>query len=142
MGQYFYVMNLDKKEFLHPHHFNDGLKLLEFGLSGCGIMSALAILLRQSSEGGGGDMNRDSPLIGSWAGDRIAIVGDYDESGLFTKADEGACGWTNISQKVLLVLLDDSYVANIFKGYLKEDWSLFKSNASQEVLNKLKGDKK
>lgn len=86
-------------------------------------------------------MNGESSIIGSWAGDRIAIIGDYDESGLFTEANEEN-GWTNISQKILLVLLDDSYVKHSFKEILKEDWSLFKSNASQEVLDKLKGDKK
>ena len=31
MGQYFKVLNLDKKEYLHPHCCGDGLKLMEFG---------------------------------------------------------------------------------------------------------------
>lgn len=33
MGQYYMVMNLAKKEYLHPHHFGDGLKLMEFAMS-------------------------------------------------------------------------------------------------------------
>lgn len=38
MGQYHYVVNLDKKQYLRPHRFGDGLKLLEFGSSGQGTM--------------------------------------------------------------------------------------------------------
>lgn len=43
MGQYYYVINVTKKEYLHPHKFFDGLKLLEFGCS--------------SNGRGGGDLN-------------------------------------------------------------------------------------
>ncbi len=32
MGQYYYIVNIDKHEYLHPHKFNDGLKLLEAGV--------------------------------------------------------------------------------------------------------------
>ena len=31
MGQYYVIANLDKKEFLNPHKFGDGVKLMEFG---------------------------------------------------------------------------------------------------------------
>jgi hypothetical protein len=83
MGQYHYVANLDKKQYLHPHRFDDGLKLMEFGASPGGTMTALAILLaEQSKDGGrgGGDIRHDAEgLVGSWSGDRIAIVGDYAE---------------------------------------------------------------
>ena len=77
MGQYYYVSNLDKQEFLHPHKLGDGLKLLEFGCSADGTMTALALLLADGNGRGGGDHPSDSPLIGSWAGDRIVIAGDY-----------------------------------------------------------------
>jgi hypothetical protein len=88
MGQYFYVLNLDKKEYLHPHKFGDGLKLMEFGCSSMGTMTALALLLRKSTESGGGDYQGDNALVSSWACDRIAIVGDYDDSGLYDIAEK------------------------------------------------------
>jgi len=84
MGQYHYIVNLDRKEFIHPHHLGDGLKLMEFGNGAGGTMTALAILLAASNGRGGGDLHVDAShpavgRIGSWAGDRIAIVGDYAE---------------------------------------------------------------
>lgn len=79
MGQYHYVVNLDKRQYLHPHCFGDGLKLMEFGCSRDGTMTALAVLLAEQNGRGGGDINSQDPLVGSWAGDRIAIVGDYAE---------------------------------------------------------------
>jgi len=90
MGQYHYVCNLDRKEFLHPHRMGDGFKLLEFGCSGDGVMTGLAILLVTSNGRGGGDLSLDADrrgeliaeyVVGRWAGDRIAIIGDYHEPG-------------------------------------------------------------
>jgi hypothetical protein len=86
MGQYFKIFNMDKKLVLNPRELGDGLKFLELALSGGGVMAGLAFLLRQSTERGGGDTDIDDPLVGSWAGDRVAIVGDYDASGIY--ADE------------------------------------------------------
>jgi len=42
--------------------------------------------LRKSNETGGGDIRDDYPTAGRWAGDRIVVVGDYDESGLYDLA--------------------------------------------------------
>jgi hypothetical protein len=107
MGQYFLVVNLTKKEFIHPHKFGDGLKLLEFGCSADGTMTALTLLLRQSSEGGGGDYSGDNPKVGSWAGDKIVIVGDYDDSKLFEKADKS---FKDVSEEILEAFKDDAYL--------------------------------
>jgi hypothetical protein len=79
MGQYHYVVNADKRQFLMPHRLGDGLKLMEFGNSAGGVMTGLAILLAVSNGRGGGDLRFESEVIGSWGGDRIAIVGDYAE---------------------------------------------------------------
>lgn len=80
MGQYHKTVNLDKREFINPHKLGDGLKLLEqCGWSPGGTNDALHLLLACSSGRGGGDFQSDSPLIGSWAGDRIAVIGDYAE---------------------------------------------------------------
>lgn len=99
MGQYHYVVNLDKKQYLHPHRFGDGLKLMEFGDSRGGTMTALAILLAEQSAGGGrggGDMRHDAEgLVGAWSGDRIAIVGDYAERG------DGKGGWDDDNNQPL-----------------------------------------
>lgn len=83
MGQYYLIANIDKEEYLYSHIFGDGLKLLEFGLSGEGMMAGLAILLADGNGRGGGDLNSDDPLIGSWAGSRIVITGDYADEGKF-----------------------------------------------------------
>lgn len=91
MGQYHFVCNKTKHEYLNPHGFGDGLKLMEFGCSMGGTMTALAILLASSNGRGGGDarIDDDHPLIevvGSWAGDEIAIIGDYHE-------EDDIAGW-------------------------------------------------
>lgn len=124
MGQYFYVLNLDKRQYLNPHCFGDGLKLLEFGCSSEGTMTGLTLLLRKSTEGGGGDFNSDGyreegipyrnsiEIVGSWAGDRIAIVGDYDDSKLYQEARES---WQNVSHYVLDAMRLDPYLAEAIK---------------------------
>lgn len=83
MGQYYNVINLDKKQRLNPHKLGNGLKLMEFGMSSYGTMTALAVLLADGNGRGGGDLHSDDPLIGSWAGDRIVIAGDYGDAGKF-----------------------------------------------------------
>ena len=119
MGQYHYVVNLDKRQFLHPHKFDDGLKLMEFGQSAGGTMTGLAILLGTSSrEGGrgGGDFRLDHEgVAGSWAGDRICIIGDYAEPGdlapehdaetLYSRCRNGE-GFTDISEVVFQLMKD------------------------------------
>jgi len=102
MGQYHKAINLDRLEYLEPSAFGDGDKLTEFALSAGGMMSALAALLAASSGRGFGDLHSrtearpglmgqdewlaecgytaeliDGFMLGRWAGDRIAIVGDY-----------------------------------------------------------------
>jgi len=86
MGQYYYIVNLDKRECLNPHKLGDGWKLLEFGCSQDGTMTALAILLADGNGRGGGDLHIDeqspaAPIVGSWAGDRIVVAGDYADPG-------------------------------------------------------------
>lgn len=115
MGQYYYIVNLDKKQYLHPHRFNDGLKATEFG-SGGNILKGLACLLTKSDEGGGGDWI-DDPIVGSWAGDRIWIVGDYDSSRLYEKAGEE---YEEISEKVIPVLMKEGMM-NEPRTFLKPD---------------------
>jgi len=90
MGQYFLIVNLDKKEYLHPHKLASGLKFWEI-LASQSATRVLAFLLRQSNEGGGGDYDKvtyqedKKAYCGRWAGDKIVIVGDYDQSRLYEK---------------------------------------------------------
>ncbi len=81
MGQYHILVNLDNREFVHPHQLGAGLKMAEFTNTRTGPLAALSMLLVSSKNRGGGDYHSDDPLLGSWAGDRIAIVGDYSERG-------------------------------------------------------------
>lgn len=106
MGQYWMPVNLDKKEFVDPHKLGSGLKLVE--QLGTHVGTALIILTAAYREHrGGGDLDLEEnwhgpertipphntepgpmpegypdlakQVIGRWAGDRIAIVGDYAE---------------------------------------------------------------
>ena len=90
MGQYWIPVNLDKKEFIHPHTLGSGLKAVEQLNMTPGTQAALMLLLTAMPEPrGGGDFDFKDPdteyrkiahsVIGRWAGDRIAIVGDYAE---------------------------------------------------------------
>lgn len=130
MGQYHYVANLDKREFIHPHRLGDGLKLMEFGSSSDGTMLGLALLLAVSNGRGGGDYHEPSEMtpedtqlikavIGRWGGDRIAIIGDYYEQDDLSQVDlttaegnpwvdEGGA-WSDISLSVRRVLELDTY---------------------------------
>ena len=87
MGEYFYVANLDKKEYLHNHRFGGGLKLGEIALSGGCAAGALILLLAQGER-----------RMGRWRGDRIVVVGDYDESGLYKECQET---YRDISKEVV-----------------------------------------
>ena len=113
MGQYWRAVNLDKHEFLNPHTFDHGAKLWEHLANHPGVGAALIVLCAaQPSPRGGGDldmdrnwhgperkdMTKEGPhvdgyeaiarrTIGRWAGDRIALVGDYAEADDLPKED-------------------------------------------------------
>ena len=120
MGQYHLVANIDRREFLHPHKFGEGLKLMEFG-TGRAVPLALTILLSASNGRGGGDFREGGEVFlspdneegaGRWAGDRVAIIGDYFEEGdvegltakdmgnLWSSTADESYGWTDISEMV------------------------------------------
>lgn len=145
MGQYWKVVNLDKKEFVHPHQLGSGLKLWEQLANHPGTGAALIILCAAMPQArGGGDFDLDEnwhgperkfpehnvtpgPMpddyqtvaartIGRWAGDRIALIGDYAEDsdlpevfkaseiyGQCTEKDEGGT-WTDVSADVCAVI--------------------------------------
>lgn len=63
MGEYFILVNLDKREYISPEDFGEGLKLREFA-PGSGRTAMILTLL----------------LAHEWAGDRIAVAGDSSHS--------------------------------------------------------------
>lgn len=107
MGQYWKVVNLDKKEFVSPYRVGCGAKLWEHLANHPATGGALLILCAAMPEArGGGDFDLDKNwhgpervdmtcagqmptdypsiakrTIGRWAGDRIALIGDYAEDG-------------------------------------------------------------
>lgn len=82
MGQYFRIVNLDKEQYLDPLKFGDSLRLFEFG----GLtMTGLTVLLSPEADA---YFDRELPLIGSWAGDRVIVAGDEDGSGEALSEDQ------------------------------------------------------
>jgi hypothetical protein len=141
MGQYYHIVNLTKKQFIHPHKFGDGLKLLEFGSSGSGTMLGLAVLLANSNNRGGGDLRSENPIVGSWAGDRIVIAGDYA-----VKGDKGETLQTNlynretfedISYKVVEALCDDQWIRQDFAKKLEGYSFAFGDNLPKDLRAKI-----
>ena len=100
MGQYFAAVNTDKKEYVCPWCIGGVAKLWEWAANPWGAIFTL--LLRKSDEGGGGDYYGyhrgcneggpigclPNPIVGRWAGDRVALVGDYDSSKLWEELYE------------------------------------------------------
>ncbi len=78
MGQYHFAYNLDKKEYVHGHDLDNGLKLLEQIGHAKSTADAVFLLSAVSNGRGGGD-SCPHPFIGRWGGDRIAVIGDYHE---------------------------------------------------------------
>jgi hypothetical protein len=126
MGQYHVVVNKTKKQFLRPHAFGDGLKLMEFGVRAYGTMAELAILLAKDNGSGVGDLDSENPVIGSWAGDEITISGDYGEDGFYNEVENN---YKDISFEVLDALTDDEWI-------LKELYSDITSNEYQKTTER------
>ena len=78
MGQYHKVYNVDKKQYIHGHRIDNGLKLFE--QVGFPKSTADALFLLVANTNGDGGSFRHT-MFGKWAGDRIVVQGDYaDES--------------------------------------------------------------
>jgi hypothetical protein len=128
MGQYYKIVNIKKKQYITPHTFGDGAKLMEFSMSASGVLAGLAILLADGNGRGGGDLHSENDIVGSWAGDNIVVAGDYADTGKFVKeADRNLyCLATNegedISVKVLDALFDDQYFFSEFRKN-RAEWS-------------------
>jgi len=110
MGEYFYLINLDKGEYVSSYGLSQatggdesstgdlspGMKFFEWSWNMPWIWN---FLLHQSDDGGaGGDWDpEDAPDLGRWAGDRVTMVGDYDSSKLY---DHAGAHFAEISEKI------------------------------------------
>lgn len=84
MGQYYAYVNTERKEFFYPHATGTGAKALEqFNTEAPNL---LIYLLIKSDGSGGGDIYNGGKLLGSWAGQPVVLIGDYDSSKLYEKA--------------------------------------------------------
>jgi len=112
MGQYWLPVNLTKREYFDPRRLGAGLKLCEQVGSHPGTGPALVILCAAMPVSRGGGDLKPHPAIGRWAGDRIALVGDYAEdsdlpaefevSSIYQKCRGGE--WTDVTAMVVEVL--------------------------------------
>lgn len=77
------VVNLDRAEKIDPAAFGDSRSPGRFAVAdeAGGTLAALAVLLAVSSGRGGGDFHGDSPLVGSWGGQRIGLLDPADAAG-------------------------------------------------------------
>jgi hypothetical protein len=66
MGQYYLIVNVTKKQFMHPHHFSSGMKLMEWSYVGNYLTNALHNL-----------------LYNEWKGDEVYVVGDYADLNVY-----------------------------------------------------------
>ncbi len=87
MGQYFKIVNEDKKEVINAWDVGGCAKFWEWLWNP--QARVFVWLLRKSDEGGGGDINDPERFetLGRWAGDRITLTGDYDSSRLWNMSE-------------------------------------------------------
>jgi len=145
MGQYYKVVNITKKEVLNPHMFGNGAKLTEFTSAGLSTMQGLGILLSDGNGRGGGDLDSENPIVGSWAGDQIVIAGDYADKGKFVK-DETVNLYTesesykDVSFDVIEALCEDRWWRQLFYEEWKErnfrDWMEERQEFKEKIFGK------
>jgi hypothetical protein len=143
MGQYHYLVNLDKKQFVHPHQIANGMKIAEQIGWDYSTATVLVMLLASSSKNGGrggGDFRAKHSLIGAWAGDRVAFIGDYAEpsdipgydaalirqqvaaasnSGKTESQGKDVNQWTNISAEVREMMMAEFGIRYVGDGWQK-----------------------
>lgn len=143
MGQYYKVVNLDKKEYINPHDLGDGLKFLEFAPSGWGTMFALGYLLQSTEDRfAGGDISAGGQFRERWAGDQIVIAGDYDDPKKYPSETRGknlydsseGRRWKNVSMDVVREMIKDDYVKEMFQDKMKEGGWFGSDEEIEEIL--------
>jgi hypothetical protein len=110
MGQYHKLVNLDKKEVVHPYNLGLGAKQYEQTGQNGSMSDALYLLVMTSPARGGGDWESFPALSGRWVGDRVVVLGDYTEDSdlkqypNFGQVYNQSLDWTDISDEVAQAL--------------------------------------
>ena len=125
MGQYHRVANHSRKEYINGHGLGCGIKLWEMASSRYSPATALMLLMAQDNGGGGGDVS-PHPLVGSWAGDKIGVHGDYGNSPESQAVWSDDSGYRDITPQVREMMqecLELSYAKNEWGGWdYSEKW--------------------
>jgi hypothetical protein len=69
------IINLDKRQYLSPEAFGVKPTLDSIAMTREGVMQGLVVLCADGNGRGGGDLETDSEIVGTWTGDRIVIIG-------------------------------------------------------------------
>jgi hypothetical protein len=117
MGQYWQLINRDRKEAIGTHEFGTGLKFTEQFFKSGFLYQALMVLVTDTSSlgtGGGDFMIEDvpkelkkliDPVIGCWSGDRVVLSGDYTKIKEHQQTDDdGNLLYKDISEQVALAV--------------------------------------
>ena len=115
MGQYFMPVNETKKEYFTAYDIDGLAKLWEWmaNLDECGILSLV--------------------LMNEWKNDKVVLVGDYDESGLYDYAEDN---FKNISKTVMKIKNEqlENFIKSRYKyAFVNGDDRTFVSGSSKEI---------
>ncbi len=77
MSQYFIIVNLEKREYIHPHDINRGAKLLEVKNDEL-IGSLISFLLDHKKE-----ENNNYLYLSRWIENKVILIGDSEDYSLF-----------------------------------------------------------
>ena len=115
MGQYFMPVNEAKKEYFTAYDIDGLAKLWEWmaNLDECGILSLV--------------------LMNEWKNDKVVLVGDYDESGLYDYAEDN---FKNISKTVMKIKNEqlENFIKSRYKyAFVNGDDRTFVSGSSKEI---------
>lgn len=86
MGQYFKIVNEDKREVVTAWGLGSTAKFWEWFYN---YPAGVFVWLLRKSDGGGDIPPEERPqytTLGRWAGDRMTLIGDYDSGGLWQRA--------------------------------------------------------
>jgi len=135
MGQYHKIINIDKKEYVSGWDLGMFAKHYEqVGFEGSMSDVLYILLIAQGNERrGGGDIDGHD-IIGSWVGDRVAVVGDYfDEEkdnplfkNLYAEVSKRGSGYKNIGKQLRQML------PKVFDFKFKQDFWITKEANGKE----------
>jgi len=134
-------INKTKKEYLNPHTFGNGLKLMEFTSDGRGVLQGLSLLLANGNGRGGGDHPSGDKLIGSWSGDNITIEGDYADNSLWDviakDEDKKKPQWKDVSIPTYRLLLQNTWVGREMEERILKSGTQFMMQDEKKLMEEL-----